>query len=70
MYMFCVSVSRGVHKSPFDRGLLQNSVDFFGLKLGRLRPSKVDWTKQFSVPGPHQDVAEDTESLLSDYQLV
>jgi len=63
-------VSRGVHKSPFDRGLLQNTVDFFGLKLGRLRPSKVDWTKQFSVPGPHQDLAEDTESLLSDYQLV
>jgi len=63
-------VSRGVHKSPFDRGLLQNTVDFFGLQLGRLRPSKVDWTKQFSVPGPHQDVAEDTESLLSDYQLV
>ena len=36
----------------------------------RLRPSKMDWTKQFSVPGPHQDLAEDTESLLSDYQLV
>ena len=68
--MCFVSVSRGVHKSPFDRGLLQNTVDFFGLRLGRLRPSKVDWTKQFSVPGPHQDHAEDTESLLSEYQLV
>ena len=44
-HRYHVSVGRGVHKSPFDRGLIQNTVDFFGLKLGRLRPSELFYEK-------------------------
>jgi hypothetical protein len=38
--------------SPFDRGWWQNLVDFLGWRAGGvLRPSTLDWTKQFDVPG-------------------
>jgi len=63
-------VGRGVHKSPFDMGVLQNTLDFFGIKLGGLRASKVDWTKQFSVPGAGGHGDQEAESLIKDYQYV
>ena len=64
-----VSGGRGVHNSPFDRGWWQNIVDFLGWRLGGvLRPAKIDWTKQFSVPG--EDGAGDSEQLLNNYQFV
>ena len=44
-------------------------VDFLGWRLGGvLRPSKVDWTKQYTVPG--EDGSGDTEALINSYQFV
>ena len=57
-------MGRGVHKSPFDMGVIQNTLDFFGIKLGGLRASKVDWTKQFSVPGAGGRGDLEAESLI------
>jgi len=67
-YRHFQSVGRGVHKSPFDNGFLQNTLDFFGLKFGKFRAMKVDWTKQFSIPGKHSQ--EEEESLMNSYQFV
>jgi len=68
-YRHFQSGGRGVHNSPFDRGWWQNIVDFLGWRLGGvLRPAKVDWTKQFSVPG--EDGMGDSEQLLNNYQFV
>lgn len=59
--------SRGVHISPFTRGWWQNLVDFVGWRLGGiLRPSTVDWTKQFTVPGR----LGGEEPLLASHQYV
>ena len=58
-----------MHNSPFDRGWWQNTVDFLGWRLGGvLRPSKVDWTKQYTVPG--EEGVEDSEPLMNNYQFV
>jgi len=64
-YRHFQSVGRGVYKSPFDQGWWQNTVDFFGLRLGGLvKPNLVDWRKQFVVPG------EEEEEKLLGYQYV
>jgi len=61
----CQATASGA--SPFDRGVLQNVVDFVGWKWGGiLKPANVDWTKQFHVPGSE----EDKSPLLDDYYCV
>ena len=56
-----------MHISPFNRGWWQNLVDFVGWRLGgMLRPSTVDWTKQFTVPGR----LGGEEPLLASHQYV
>jgi len=58
---------RASNTSPFDRGVWKNVVDFVGWKCGGiLRPSTIDWTKQFHVPGSE----EDKSPLLDDYYCV
>ena len=65
-YRHFQSAGRGNHKSPFDRGWRKNLVDFMGWRLGGvLRPSQVDWSKQFEVPGE-----ADARPLLNSYQCV
>jgi len=67
-YRHFQSGGRGVYNSPFDRGWWQNIVDFLGWRLGGvLRPSLIDWTKQFSVPGSGDN---DGQPLLNNYQFV
>ena len=61
-------MGRGVHKSPFDNGVFQNTLDFFGLNVGRFKPKVVDWTRQFTVPGSGKE--EEQESLINNYQFV
>jgi hypothetical protein len=56
---------RGAYKSPFDKGVWQNFVDFTQWRCGGfLRPSRIDWTKQFEVDGG------DKEPLIDAYQYV
>ena len=62
-----VLVGRGNHKSPFDNGVKQNILDFFGIQIGRFKPTVVDWTRQFVVPGVSDP---ESESLMNDYQFV
>ena len=41
---------RGVFKSPFDRGMWQNLVDFMEFRcLGYLRPIKDDWMNKYEM---------------------
>ena len=58
---------RGIYQSPFDRGWRQNIVDFFGWRLGGiLKPCRVEWTKQYTVPGSK----DDSQPLIDNYQYV
>ena len=61
------SVGRGQHKSPFDNGVKQNILDFFGIQIGRYKPTVLDWTRQFTIPGENDS---ESESLMNDYQFV
>jgi palmitoyltransferase ZDHHC13/17 len=48
------SNSRGGHKhrSPFHKGILQNLVDFTGMRCcGLFKPDETDWLEQFEFQG-------------------
>jgi len=60
---------RGVYRSPFDKGIWQNLVDFTQWRCGgMLRPSRIDWTKQFEVDDDH--TGGDKVPLIDSYQYV
>lgn len=66
-YRHFQSGGRGIYQSPFDRGWRQNIVDFFGWRLGGiLKPCRVEWTKQYTVPGSK----DDSQPLIDNYQYV
>ena len=65
---------KGTFDSPFDRGMIQNLVDFAQFRcFGYLRPMHNDWTNQFEVNNSGKSFPEedfccnkgDTEPLLS-----
>lgn len=46
----------------FSRGLLQNTADFFGFSCCGTRPSQVDWTRCYSIPGEEDPVLRERAS--------
>ncbi|XP_041472817.1 palmitoyltransferase ZDHHC17-like [Lytechinus variegatus] len=49
-YFDTVPDKPGKFTNPFDRGLVKNCVDFFGLRcVGLCRPLKVNWARQFTT---------------------
>jgi hypothetical protein len=44
------------HRSPFHKGIIQNFVDFSGLRCcGLLKPDDTDWLEQFEFQSKHDE---------------
>lgn len=41
-----------------SRGLLQNTADFFGFSCCGNRPSQVDWSRCYTIPGEDDPLRE------------